>query len=427
MRVYVEGVGLRGPGLDGWTASRPTLIGAAPYSATPPTLPPCPLLPANERRRTVQTVKLALAVGTEAFDHAGRDISATATVFASSGGDGETIHDILRVLASPEPEISPTRFHNSVHNAPAGYWSIATRSHAPSSSLCCYDASFAAGLLEAAVQAAVDQRAVALIAYDLCYPEPLNSVRPIGATFGVALILAPQPTEASIACLDVELRSKSAGASVMTSMALEELREGTPAARSLPLLAALAQANSATLSFDYLPGLELGVSANAVVSGIAAAEVRLPEPPAGATMIGREQIAAMIPHAGAMSLLDGILHWDDSSIRCISGRHRSPDNPLRGARGLSGACGIEFAAQAMAVHGRLAGSAGGRPQAGYLASVRDVKCRQARLDLLEGDLIIAAERLMGDERQAIYQFSLNCLGVEVLSGRAAVVLDVASE
>ncbi len=144
-------------------------------------------------------------------------------------------------------------------------------------------------------------------------------------------------------------------------------------------------------------------------------------------MIGRDGIAAMIPHAGAMCLLDGVLDWDDASIRCISGRHRAPDNPMRGPHGLGGLCGIEFAAQAMAVHGRLAAAAGARPRAGYLASLRDVRCRQPRLDLLDGDLVIAAERLMGDGQQAIYRFSLECSGAEVLSGRATVVLDLPPE
>jgi predicted hotdog family 3-hydroxylacyl-ACP dehydratase len=132
----------------------------------------------------------------------------------------------------------------------------------------------------------------------------------------------------------------------------------------------------------------------------------------------------MIPHAGDMCLLDGVLHWDQTSIRCRSITHRAERNPLRRDGRLNAICGIEFAAQAMAVHGRLAGSVGARPQAGYLASVRDMQCRQARLDLLEGDLIIKAERLMGDEQRVIYQFALDWAGGEILAGRAAVVLDV---
>jgi len=141
-------------------------------------------------------------------------------------------------------------------------------------------------------------------------------------------------------------------------------------------------------------------------------------------MIGRDEIATLIPHAGTMCLLDEILRWDETSIRCRSARHRALDNPMRHAGRLGVLCGIEFAAQAMAAHGRLAGGVGRRPQAGYLASLRDVKCRADRLDMLAGDLLIDAERLMGDAQQVIYQFSLSADGAELLSGRAAVVLDV---
>jgi Beta-ketoacyl synthase, N-terminal domain len=275
VRVYVEGVGLCGPGLAGWAASRPVLAGAEPYVPAPAIVPPSPLLPANERRRTVQTVKLALAVGTEAFAGAERDATETATVFASSSGDGDTLHGILGGLASEHREISPTRFHNSVHNAPAGYWNIATHSNAPSSSLCVYDASFAAGLLEAASQATVDDRAVGLIAYDLRYPEPLHSVRPIGALFGTALILTPWPTRASLVHLDIELRSSAGSSSRMMSIALEELRRSTPAARSLPLLVALARTEPAAIVVDYLPELELRLTLEPVVARTASEGDRL--------------------------------------------------------------------------------------------------------------------------------------------------------
>ncbi|MGO8914986.1 MAG: hypothetical protein ACLQJR_03670 [Stellaceae bacterium] len=140
--------------------------------------------------------------------------------------------------------------------------------------------------------------------------------------------------------------------------------------------------------------------------------------------IGRDEIAALIPHAGAMCLLDSVLYWDDVSIRCLSLRHRAEDNPLRRAGRLAAICGIEFAAQAMAVHGRLAGGIERAPRAGYLASLRDVTCRQERLDLLAGELVIDVRRLMGDEQRAIYHFALACDGLELLSARAAVVLDL---
>ncbi|HTZ78555.1 MAG TPA: beta-ketoacyl synthase chain length factor [Stellaceae bacterium] len=268
MRVYVEGVGLCGPGLGGWAASRPVLAGAERYVAAPAVVPPSALLPANERRRTVLTVKLAMAVGAEAFANAGRDPAETATVFTSSGGDGETLHGILSGLASDEREISPTRFHNSVHNAPAGYWSIATRSHAPSSSLCAFDASFGAGLLEAASQATAEERAVGLIAYDLSYPEPLHSVRAVGALFGLGLVLTPWPTQMSLASIDVAPRRAAGNPSPMADEALEALRRSTPAARSLPLLAALARREPASIVLDYLPDLELRLSLEPVAAGL---------------------------------------------------------------------------------------------------------------------------------------------------------------
>lgn len=256
MRVYLEGIGLCGPGLDGWAASMAVLTGAQPYTAAATRIPPSDLLPPNERRRAVATVKIALAVGAEAFAAAARNPAETATIFTSSGGDGATIDDILIVLASPNRELSPTRFHNSVHNAPAGYWSIATGSQAASSSLCCHDDSFAAGLLEAAVQANVENCAVALLAYDVCYPAPLSLVRPIGAAFAVAMVLAPAPSGRAFAAFDITLAAKSP-ADMIAIPELEVLRQNTPSARSLPALAALAAGLEANLAISYLDDMSL--------------------------------------------------------------------------------------------------------------------------------------------------------------------------
>lgn len=261
--VWLEGIGLCGPGLDDWAAAAPILAGLDPYEATPTRLPPAALLPPNERRRAVQTVRLALAAGAEAFAAAGRDPAAIATVFASSGGDGATIHDILATLASPDPAISPTRFHNSVHNTPAGYWSIATGSRAASTSLCAHDSSFAAGLLEAAVQADREREPVALIAYDVCYPAPLGEVRPIGAAFAVALvlapILAPEPTPAAFARIGISPGPATGAETVFANPALEHLRRNTPAARGLPLLAAIARGAAETVTLACLDDMELAL------------------------------------------------------------------------------------------------------------------------------------------------------------------------
>jgi predicted hotdog family 3-hydroxylacyl-ACP dehydratase len=133
-------------------------------------------------------------------------------------------------------------------------------------------------------------------------------------------------------------------------------------------------------------------------------------------------IAALIPHEGAMCLLDGVLAWDQRSITCVASSHRSPSNPLAADGRLDAVCGVEYAAQAMAVHGGLFGN-GRRPAAGYLASLRDVTRSVDRLDLLEGDLLVMAELLIADAGRVIYRFELTSDNKPVLTGRAAVVID----
>lgn len=142
-------------------------------------------------------------------------------------------------------------------------------------------------------------------------------------------------------------------------------------------------------------------------------------------LVTRAQIAGLVPHSGAMCLLDGVIQWDAGRILCMSRSHRAADNPLRADGRLPAVCGVEYAAQAMAVHGALAGKVGGRPRAGYLASLRDVVCRRGRLDDLEGDLIVEAEQVAGDGVHVIYRFKLRVGDVEALSGQAMVVLDTA--
>lgn len=139
-------------------------------------------------------------------------------------------------------------------------------------------------------------------------------------------------------------------------------------------------------------------------------------------MLDRVAIAARIPHQGSMCLLDAVLAWDSGQIHCRASSHRQPDNPLRAAERLGAACGIEYAAQAMAVHGALLAPEGAPPRPGYLASVRSVQLAVDRLDDLAQDLDIVAERLSGDEHNILYHFRVEHAGDLLLSGRAAVML-----
>jgi predicted hotdog family 3-hydroxylacyl-ACP dehydratase len=153
--------------------------------------------------------------------------------------------------------------------------------------------------------------------------------------------------------------------------------------------------------------------------------------------LNRAWIESRIPHHGRMCLLDEVIAWSAARVSCRSSTHREADNPLRAYGRLGVACGIEYAAQAMAVHGALiAGGApaagadldhraplAGAPAAGFLAVVRDVRFHSLRLDNVQGDLICDAERMAGDATTALYEFELRSDAALLLRGRATVVFD----
>ncbi|HEX5363420.1 MAG TPA: beta-ketoacyl synthase chain length factor [Gallionella sp.] len=258
LTAYIEGIGLLGPGLSDWPGSRAILNGQRPYQPAKTQLPSPALLPAAERRRSGAIVRLTLATGLEAIAAAGRDAASLPSVFSSSGGDGENCHAICEMLASNDRQISPTRFHNSVHNAAAGYWSIATGAMATSSVLSAFDASFGAGLLEALTQVVVDNSPAVLLTCDTAYPEPLYSARPIPDAFGIALVLAPLRSAQTLAQITVSLTD--AGADRLDDVALEALRVAIPAARGLPLLRAIALGQEQRVVLDYLDSTRLAVT-----------------------------------------------------------------------------------------------------------------------------------------------------------------------
>jgi len=142
------------------------------------------------------------------------------------------------------------------------------------------------------------------------------------------------------------------------------------------------------------------------------------------TLLDRDGIAALIPHSGSMCLLARLVAWDAQHIVCVATSHRDADNPLRTRSGLLSPCAIEYAAQAMALHGALIGQEAGTPASpGFLASARGVQLHVLRLDDLPGDLRIEASRQSGDARQILYAFKLTHAGQPIAEGRAAVVLN----
>lgn len=254
--VYIKAIGLCGPGLDGWKASEYVLREESQYALAPTNIPVSESLPAAERRRVSVGVKLAFASSLNALEDSTYRASELLSVFSSSGGDGDNCHVICEALASHDRLISPTRFTNSVHNAPSGYWGIALQARKASTSLCAFDGSFSAGFLEACTQAVTADEPVLLIAYDTPYPEPLRSVRAILHSMGVSILISPQRTPHSIAKLQVNLGQSPV--SVIQNIDLEALRQNVPAARSLPLLIAIAnKAKHSELALDLFTNQQL--------------------------------------------------------------------------------------------------------------------------------------------------------------------------
>ena len=258
--ALVTGVGVRGPGLNGWAASRPILAGDTPYRAESLPKPLAACLPATERRRATTVTRLALDAASEALGDG--DPAAVTAVFASSGGEVEIIHGIFDQLASEDRRLSPTAFHNSVHNAAAGYWSIASGSHHPADSVCAYDDSFGSGLAEALLRVAAGEGPILLVAYDWPPLFPIAEFRPIAQAFAVALRLEPDAGQPGLTRLAGAYRPAPPVSVPLTDAGLEAQRQTNPAARALPLLAAIARGTAAELSLGQGMGGSLDLRVN---------------------------------------------------------------------------------------------------------------------------------------------------------------------
>ena len=244
LEFAIEGVGVCSAGLPDWEIARAVLRGERDYAAaTPARLAPALMSP-NERRRAPESVLLALGVAEAACVMAGREPRALANVFASSYGDLAINDYLCAELARAPLDLSPTKFHNSVHNAAAGYWTIASGCMATSSAISAGADTFGAGLLEAASLACSEGLPVLYAIYDTAAAGPLVDVTTASTPFGAAFVLAPAP---SPGLAHVRLRVGDAAAPLAPLAApLQALQAACPAAASLPLLAALARENGAT-------------------------------------------------------------------------------------------------------------------------------------------------------------------------------------
>ena len=235
--VYVEGIGWWSSAAADWTSAAPLLRSLSPLTAGTPGRPEARLLPANERRRAPMPVLIACDVGAQACAMADRQAADLPCVFASVHGDLVITDAMCATLADDPRSLSPTRFHNSVHNTAAGYWTVATHCHAASSAISTGNGSFTAGLFEAAVQALAEASPVLLMGGEVIAPGPLANVANSPDSFGAALVLAPVRGPRTVASLRLRHRSQAADAT-----------GHTPLADTLPLFTALAGGQPAALA-----------------------------------------------------------------------------------------------------------------------------------------------------------------------------------
>jgi hypothetical protein len=260
--IFVEAVEMLGPGLRNWAEGAALLRDPGNYVSTDalPAGAPAMLAP-NERRRTTEAIRLALRVVEQLAARSSVDLANATSVFASSAGDLHMTDRVCHALSLPGAPVSPTHFHNVVHNATGGYWSIGARARAASTSLSAGDESFMAGLFEAWSIADIDRVPVLLVAYEHPAPAIIDRHWPICAPFAMAMLLAHEPLGPNCHAMRMQ-RVPRRDDTRMAGAEWERLRRGNTAARALPVLERLATGSSDSV---FLRSAETGNGSSVAV------------------------------------------------------------------------------------------------------------------------------------------------------------------
>ena len=263
-RLGIAGLGVIGPGIGSWRDAVALLTEPERFSAQAKVPLAVPTrLPPNERRRVSPLTRMVLQCCEETLAECSSEFPAVRSVFASSCGDLVLVDEILRALAMPGKPVSPTLFHNSVHNSVAGYFSIARGDCSSSISISARDSSFVAGLLSAAGLVLSGAAPTLLVAYDCTAPPALAPFRPFLASFAVGMLLTDSPAPWSMSMKLLEGNSDTE----MNDSALEAMRLGNPAARALPLLALLAADRTEKVTLPYLSDMNAVIEIESHVAG----------------------------------------------------------------------------------------------------------------------------------------------------------------
>lgn len=250
--VAVRAVGICAAGLPNWASASRVLAGVVAFELGPPPNRSLDGLPPTERRRINETSRLAcLAAGDALAQLPPGSAAAMPAIFTSTDGDGIVLAQMLNALTLRDVVISPTAFHNSVYNAPAGYWTIATRSTAPSTTVCADAASFAVALLEGYAQAVTTRGPVLVVAVDVPFPEAIRVLGTSAAAFACAIVVEG----ASELNKGPRIERWKVGGSVERPHSSDDIvaaYAGNGAAAALPLLRALARCEATWVALPYV-------------------------------------------------------------------------------------------------------------------------------------------------------------------------------
>jgi hypothetical protein len=264
--VAVAGLALWSSRLPSWTAARAVIRGEAAVLDAPVPRPQTALLPPTERRRIPDSVAIALEVAARACEGLTLDRAALPQVFASMHGDTPISDYMCSTLATAPSLISPTKFHNSVHNAAAGYWSIGVGSHAPYTSISAAQYTFGAGLLEAVLQSVSERTPVLFVAFDVEARGPLAPMSQCQHLLAIGVVIAPREHAASGRALQVQVEHEfDAGRVTQGRSAAAQALAGNALTGAFGLLEALAWEDAASVQLALSPttALDIQVSASA--------------------------------------------------------------------------------------------------------------------------------------------------------------------
>ena len=239
VEIYVNAIGVSGPGLVDWDSSQPIFSGEKVLSLDPVVYPEISLLKGSQGRHITRTMRLIHGACLQLVNRIGKENICVPTIFSSSSNDHDIADEIFRSLHTDADSVSPTSFHNSVHNAPVGYWTIALKNHNPYTSIAASNHSFPMGLIEAIAYQKCNDVSVVLGVYEGATPMPLHQVHPVVHPFAVALHLSPKPSPRSIVRLQVSF-IKTGIESKCGYKELDEFQMQNAAARCFPLLCDIA-------------------------------------------------------------------------------------------------------------------------------------------------------------------------------------------